>query len=271
MRTTGDCRDSACTAPGHRPVSAPSCVASMSGTRRAMSPAGRQPPRSSADGEGHRGKPARRNRLGRESRPRRTGDLRRRDREACSKTLPVGAGAHDICISERAGKAYITAETINAVTTVDIETLATESIPVGPLPHHFEPSHDGRTIYVTLASHTAGGRDAAICGDRHRRQLGQLRARPATTRWRARTVRTLARRRHAVCRPRRRRRGLRRRHRDRRFRSHRIDREGGGSDRDPVRPPAVGRRRVATGRSSASILTPTPSPPRFRLAFNPSR
>src|SRR5262245_60188089 len=26
------------------------------------------------------------------------------------KTLPVGAGAHDICVSERAGKAYITAE-----------------------------------------------------------------------------------------------------------------------------------------------------------------
>ena len=67
--------------------------------------------------------------------------------------LKVGAGAHDICISEKAGKAYITAEAINAVTAVDIETLATESIPVGPLPHHIEPSHDGRKIFVTLASH----------------------------------------------------------------------------------------------------------------------
>jgi DNA-binding beta-propeller fold protein YncE len=67
--------------------------------------------------------------------------------------LNVGAGAHDICISEKTGKAYITAEAINAVTAVDIETLATESIPVGPLPHHIEPSHDGRKIFVTLASH----------------------------------------------------------------------------------------------------------------------
>ena len=67
--------------------------------------------------------------------------------------LKVGAGAHDICISEKAGKAYITAEAINTVTAVDIETLATESIPVGPLPHHIEPSHDGRKIFVTLASH----------------------------------------------------------------------------------------------------------------------
>ena len=69
-------------------------------------------------------------------------------------TRPVGAGAHDICISEQAGKAYISAETIGIVTTVDLETLAMESIPVGPLPHHLEPSHDGRTIYVSLASHS---------------------------------------------------------------------------------------------------------------------
>jgi DNA-binding beta-propeller fold protein YncE len=70
-------------------------------------------------------------------------------------TLPVGAGAHDICISERARKAYITAETINTVTTVDTRTLAMDSIPVGPLPHHCEPSPDGRTMYVSLASHTS--------------------------------------------------------------------------------------------------------------------
>ena len=69
-------------------------------------------------------------------------------------TLPVGAGAHDICISERARKAYITAEPDNTVTTVDTRTLTTEAILVSPLPHHIEPSHDGRTIYVTLASHT---------------------------------------------------------------------------------------------------------------------
>jgi DNA-binding beta-propeller fold protein YncE len=71
------------------------------------------------------------------------------------ETIAVGAGAHDICIAEQAHKAYITAETVNAVTTVDTKTLAVASIPVGPLPHHIEPSHDGRTVYVSLASHTA--------------------------------------------------------------------------------------------------------------------
>jgi hypothetical protein len=68
-------------------------------------------------------------------------------------TQPVGRGAHDVCISDQARKAYITAETDNAVTVVDTDTLATESIPVGPLPHHIEPSNDGHTIYVSLASH----------------------------------------------------------------------------------------------------------------------
>ena len=69
-------------------------------------------------------------------------------------TRPVGAGAHDIAISERAGKAYITAEANNAVTAVDTKTLSTTSIPVAPLPHHIEASQDGRTVYVSLASHT---------------------------------------------------------------------------------------------------------------------
>src|SRR4029450_10612240 len=49
-------------------------------------------------------------------------------------TRPVGRGAHDICISEQSHKAYITAETDNAVAVVDTDTLATESIPGGPLP-----------------------------------------------------------------------------------------------------------------------------------------
>jgi YVTN family beta-propeller protein len=70
-------------------------------------------------------------------------------------TRLVGAGAHDICISEQARKAYITAETINTVTTVDTGTLAMDSIEVSPLPHHLEPSHDGRTVFVSLASHTS--------------------------------------------------------------------------------------------------------------------
>ena len=71
--------------------------------------------------------------------------------------MAVGRGAHDVCLSERAGKAYVTAEADNRVTAVNMETLATESIAVAPGPHHCEPSYDGRTLYVTLASHTVGG------------------------------------------------------------------------------------------------------------------
>jgi DNA-binding beta-propeller fold protein YncE len=70
------------------------------------------------------------------------------------RRLGVGAGAHDICISEHARKAYITAETVNQVTVVDTRTLEVEVIDVGPLPHHIEPSADGKTIYVSLASHS---------------------------------------------------------------------------------------------------------------------
>ena len=91
--------------------------------------------------------------------------------------LAVGAGAHDICISEKAGKAYITAEAINAVTTVDIETLAKGSIPVGPLPHHIEPSHDGRKHlrHPGLASDDRSGAwNPRVRDHRHRRQLGDL-------------------------------------------------------------------------------------------------
>jgi len=68
-------------------------------------------------------------------------------------TRQVGRGAHDICISESAGKAYIAAEADNMVAAVDIKTLDVEWIPVGPLPHHVEPSTNGRFIYVSLDSH----------------------------------------------------------------------------------------------------------------------
>ena len=80
--------------------------------------------------------------------------------ELTTPLLDVGTGAHDICISEQAGKAYITAEMDNAVTVVDTTTLERESIPVAPGPHHVEPSNDGHTIYVSLLSHTAGGNGA---------------------------------------------------------------------------------------------------------------
>lgn len=70
-------------------------------------------------------------------------------------TVPnIGAGAHDICIVERVGKAFITAEAIHAVVVVDLETLATDTIPVAPMPHHCEPSRNGRELFVSLSAHT---------------------------------------------------------------------------------------------------------------------
>ena len=71
-------------------------------------------------------------------------------------TLSIGAGTapHDVCISERSKKAYVTAEAIDQIVVVDLRTLRKQSIAVGPLPHHCEVSHDGETLYVSLASHT---------------------------------------------------------------------------------------------------------------------
>ena len=88
-------------------------------------------------------------------------------------TLGVGAGAHDICISERARKAYITAETENTVTDVDTKTLATID-PGRPAaaPHRTEPRrpHD----LVSLASHTAGPEGAPQYAAIDTEQLGHL-------------------------------------------------------------------------------------------------
>ena len=122
--------------------------------------------------------------------------------------LFVGTGAHDICISERAGKAYITAEMDNAVTIVDTRTLATKSIPVGPLPHHVELSHDGRTIYVSLASHTSTVGLPCYAAPTPTTIPSATRPR-ATTRGAVARGSRLGRRREGLCRPRSRQRGLR--------------------------------------------------------------
>jgi YVTN family beta-propeller protein len=65
-------------------------------------------------------------------------------------TEPTGAGAHEVAISKRAHKAYITNETDNSVSIVSTRTLEDEKLPLGPSPHHAEPSRDGRTILVGL-------------------------------------------------------------------------------------------------------------------------
>jgi DNA-binding beta-propeller fold protein YncE len=71
-------------------------------------------------------------------------------------TVSIGPGTapHDVCISERSKKAYVTAEGVDQVAIFDLRTLKKQVISVGPLPHHCEVSHDGETLYVSLASHT---------------------------------------------------------------------------------------------------------------------
>ncbi len=69
---------------------------------------------------------------------------------ALLKTVPTGAGAHEVAVSNRAHKAYITNETDNTVSIVSTRTLEDAELPLGPSPHHAEPSRDGRTILVGL-------------------------------------------------------------------------------------------------------------------------
>ena len=65
-------------------------------------------------------------------------------------TAPTGAGAHEVAISNDVDKAYITNENENTVSIVSTRTLAGRTIPLGPRPHHAEPSRDGETILVGL-------------------------------------------------------------------------------------------------------------------------
>ena len=66
------------------------------------------------------------------------------------ETRKTGLGAHEVAISDAVGKAYITNETANTVSIISTRTLEATSIALGPLPHHVEPSRDGRTILVGL-------------------------------------------------------------------------------------------------------------------------
>ena len=59
--------------------------------------------------------PSQRRRLGRESQSGSLHDLDAANGDVLGQVQGVGAGAHDVCLAERAGKAFVTAETINAV------------------------------------------------------------------------------------------------------------------------------------------------------------
>jgi len=80
-------------------------------------------------------------------------------------TEPTGAGAHEVAISKRVHKAYITNETDNSVSIVSTRTLDDSELPLGPAPHHVEPSRDGRTILVGLVGTNAVARIDARTGE----------------------------------------------------------------------------------------------------------
>ena len=81
--------------------------------------------------------------------------------------ITVGAGAHDLVVSRRAGKAFVINETDNTVSVLSASRpeLLLDTIPLGPRPHHTKLSHDGKTVYVGLFG---TNRIAAIDARSHR-------------------------------------------------------------------------------------------------------
>ena len=70
---------------------------------------------------------------------------------AIRRTFDARRGAHDIVISRKAGKAYVTNEQDNSISVYATDTFAPlANFPISPLPHHAEISRDDRTVYVGL-------------------------------------------------------------------------------------------------------------------------
>ena len=65
-------------------------------------------------------------------------------------TRPVGAGAHEVAISDDVDRAYVTNENENSISILSTRTLAGSKVALGPRPHHVEPSRNGETILVGL-------------------------------------------------------------------------------------------------------------------------
>lgn len=75
------------------------------------------------------------------------------DTGAAVASLPMGVGAHDVAISRRFRRAFVTNETdatVAVISTATLETLATIPFASGVKPHHVESSWDGKTMYVGL-------------------------------------------------------------------------------------------------------------------------
>jgi DNA-binding beta-propeller fold protein YncE len=77
-------------------------------------------------------------------------------------TTPTGPGAHEVAISDRERKAYVTNENENTISILSTRSLESQKLPLGPRPHHAEPSRHGETILVGLVG---ANRVAAIDAD----------------------------------------------------------------------------------------------------------
>jgi DNA-binding beta-propeller fold protein YncE len=69
---------------------------------------------------------------------------------AVIRTLASGRGAHDIAISNTAGKAYVTNELEDTVSVISTSTLQVLRRLTMPRPHHAKVSPDGARVYVGL-------------------------------------------------------------------------------------------------------------------------
>jgi DNA-binding beta-propeller fold protein YncE len=73
--------------------------------------------------------------------------------EAVVSLFPLGVGAHDIAISPRFRRAFITNETdstVSVLSTSTLEPIGTIQFPATFKPHHIETSWDGKTVHVGL-------------------------------------------------------------------------------------------------------------------------
>jgi DNA-binding beta-propeller fold protein YncE len=82
-------------------------------------------------------------------------------------TVATGPGAHEVAISRRTRQAYVTNEFENTISILSTRTLASRKIPLGPQPHHAEPTRDGRNVVVGLVgANKVGLIDTASDGTR---------------------------------------------------------------------------------------------------------
>ena len=66
------------------------------------------------------------------------------------RTMPIGAGAHDVVVSALTGKVYVMNELEDRIAVVSAATLQVLGTISVPRPHHAKISADGRTVYVGL-------------------------------------------------------------------------------------------------------------------------